>query len=249
MSTAAVATHRWAKTRWSTSRRSTNRGVASTRGSCLRLGGSAVKHESVQRLNELTVHDLVFTCSATTRDVRETIFAIHQSQACGLVTVAKSTQEVGRLTIGTLGILQHAEQETCFAQQAILAWTVLQDVRLGRLTERRQVMQRLQIRVGIGVLNMGLETTVLGLVVKVKVKVFDTETRVLDGFEAVVRGHIAFGKHGFGGLDVLLSFFLFGCVAVIRVVFLRVFFGPRSIVGGPTLTTIRLFRRAAFRCC
>jgi hypothetical protein len=79
---------------------------------------------------------------------------------------AESSREVASLTVHTLRILEHAEEEACFAQKAVLFRARTESVAFGEGADRGEVVERLKEGVGVGVGDVGFETRVGSLVVE-----------------------------------------------------------------------------------
>jgi hypothetical protein len=143
--------------------------------------------------------EVAFSFSTNRPSAPATVSARHDAEHT-LRGGAESSRKVARLTVDPLGILQHPEQESRFAQQTVLLFAIHTNVTLGDVSYRRRVMQGLEQGVGVRVENVRLETAVLRSVVEAKIKVFDPEFRVLDLDFAVELGHpfgdlvSAFGK-------------------------------------------------------
>lgn len=113
---------------------------------------------SVNRLRPLLLNVKQSKCSSWTL-----------AKARGWLTLRGSTEsprEVARLTIDTLGVLEHPEKEPRLAQQAMLFGAINDRMSFGNITERARVMQSLEQRVGVRIGNVGLKTTVGCLIVE-----------------------------------------------------------------------------------
>jgi hypothetical protein len=122
----------------------------------------------------------------------------------------ESSREVASLTIHTLRILEHAEEEACFAQKAVLLRARTESVAFSEGADGREVVKRLKEGVGVRVGDVGFETGVRSLVVEAvrgersvrrrrangekderEVEIFDSESTVLDLDLAVVLRHLS----------------------------------------------------------
>jgi len=80
--------------------------------------------------------------------------------------LSERPREIACLTIHSLRVPKHSEQESSFTQEAILLWASFVGVRFGECSDRRKVVKCLEERIGVGIGDVSFETRVGSLVVE-----------------------------------------------------------------------------------